>query len=66
MIDSDDRWLSVEEAKDVIGASASSVRGLIRDRKIAAIQHAPGGKYRVRHSECLRYLASLSMNSTAA
>ena len=66
MIDSDDRWLSVEEAKDVIGASASSVRGLIRDGKITAIQHAAGGKYRIRYSECARYLSSLTTTSPAA
>ena len=53
---STDRWLSVSEAVDVLGRSASGIRGLIRERKLHAVQHVEGGKYQIRLSECERYL----------
>ena len=56
---STDRWLSVAEAAPVIGVSPSKVRGLIRAKKLHAIQDTEGGKLRTRESECLRYLATL-------
>lgn len=62
---STDRWLSVAEATQVIGRSASGVRGLIRDGKLQAVQHVPGGKYQVRESECERYMADLESSHLA-
>lgn len=61
-----DQWLSVKEATEVIGGSTSSLRNLIRDGKIEAVQHVPGGKFHVRLSECLRYLDSRKTKLPAA
>lgn len=63
---SSDRWLSVVEASQVIGKSTSGTRGLIREGKLRAVQHTPGGKYVVRESECDRYLAELEAGTLAA
>lgn len=61
-----DRWLSVSEAVQVLGRSASGIRGLIRDGKLLAVQHVDGGKYQIRLSECDRYLAELEAGTLAA
>jgi len=60
-----DRWLSVTEASEVLGMSPSGVRGLIRTERIKAVQHVPGGKYRIRESECERYLAEIETGTAA-
>lgn len=61
-----DRWLSVTEASEVLGMSQSGIRGLIRAKRIKAVQHAEGGKYRIRESECERYLADLEAGTLTA
>lgn len=61
-----DEWLPVTEVARRIGVSPSGVRGLIRDQKIRAVQHTPGGKYVVRESECDRYLIELEAGTLAA
>ena len=61
-----DEWLPVTEVARRIGASASTVRGLIRDQKLHAVRHTLGGKYVVRESECDRYLAELEAGTLAA
>lgn len=60
-----DEWLSVAEVARRIGASTSTVRGLIRTRQLRAIQHTAGGKYVIRESECARYLAEIEHAPTA-
>lgn len=52
-----DKWLSVTEATEVLGKSATGIRNLIRDGLLAGRQDVPGGKYVIRESECARYLA---------
>lgn len=54
-----DKWLSVTEATEVLGMSPSGIRNLIRDGRLHAVQHVEGGKYRIRESECERYLAEI-------
>lgn len=54
-----DKWLSVTEATEVLGLSASGIRGLIREGRIKAVQLTEGGKYRIRESECDRFLAEI-------
>ena len=61
-----DEWLSVTEAAPVLGMSPSGVRDKIRNGVITAIQHAEGGKYRIRRSECDRYLADLESGALTA
>ena len=54
-----DEWLPVTEVARRIGASTSTVRGLIRAKRLRAVQRTEGGKYVVRESECARYLAEV-------
>lgn len=61
-----DKWLSVTEATDVLGLSQSGIRGLIREGRIKAVQHTEGGKYRIRESECERYLTEIETAPSAA
>lgn len=60
---SSDKWLSVTEAVSVLGRSQSGIRTLIRTKQIKAVRHAPGGKYQIRESECLRYMAELEQQA---
>ena len=61
-----DEWLPVTEVARRIGASPSTVRSLIRESKLRAVQHTLGGKFVVRESECDRYLAELEAGTLAA
>lgn len=61
-----DKWLSVTEATEVLGLSPSGIRNLIRDGRLHAVQHVEGGKYRIRESECERYLAEIETGTLAA
>lgn len=56
---SSDEWLSVSEAARYIGRSPSTVRNLIKGKKIRALQPEGGGWFQVSTSECDRYLESI-------
>lgn len=58
-----DKWLSVTEAVPVLGRSKSGIRTMIRNKEIKAVRHTPGGKYQMRLSECMRYLAELEQQA---
>lgn len=61
-----DEWLSVAEVARRIGASTSTVRGLIRASQLRATQRTAGGKYVIRESECERYLAEIETGTLTA
>ncbi|HXT90117.1 MAG TPA: helix-turn-helix domain-containing protein [Trebonia sp.] len=60
-----DEWLSVTEVARRIGASTSTVRSLIRANRLRAVQRTEGGKYVIRESEIVRYLAEIETGTAA-
>lgn len=60
-----DPWRSVAHAAERLGVSESQARILIRAGRLAGRRHTPRGKYQIRESEIVRYLAELESAITA-
>jgi excisionase family DNA binding protein len=61
-----DPWRTVAHAAERLGVSESQVRILIRAGRLAGRRHTPRGKYQIRESEIVRYLAVLEGAPTTA
>lgn len=61
-----DPWRTVAHAADRLGASESQVRILIRAGRLVGRRHTARGKWLIRESEIVRYLAELESPAPAA
>lgn len=61
-----DPWRGVAEAAARLGVSETQARILIRAGRLAGRRHTPRGKYVIRESEIVRYLAQLEEQAPAA
>lgn len=61
-----DPWRGTAEAAQRLGVSETQVRILIRTGRLAGRRHTPRGKYVIRESEIVRYLAQLEQTVPAA
>jgi excisionase family DNA binding protein len=62
-----DPWRTVAHAAGRLGVSESQVRILIRARRLAGHRHTiPRGKWQIRESEIVRYLAALEATAPVA
>lgn len=53
-----DPWRGTAEAAERLGVSESQVRILCRSGRLAGRRHGPRGRWYIRESEIVRYLAA--------
>lgn len=61
-----DPWRGTTEAAERLGVSESQVRILCRTGRLTGRRHGPRGKWYIRESEIVRYLAAFETGTLSA